>query len=99
MEEVARRRSFYDSVMENPSSKKSYQLIRRSRSKNKSNATCIQVQDTKHFDPVQQRRCFEQYYEDLATPKDMNYDNVFWICLIYDMRTLSLSFTKSLRMF
>ena len=77
MEEVARRRSFYDSVMENPSSKKFYQLIRRSRSKNESNTTCIQVQDTKHFDPVQQRRCFAQYYEDLATPKDMNYDNVF----------------------
>ena len=77
MEEVASRRWFYDSVMENPSSKKFYQLIRRSRSKNESNTTCIQVQDTKHFDPVQQRRCFAQYYEYLATPKDMNYDNVF----------------------
>ena len=77
MEEVSRRRSFYDSVMENPSSDKFYQLIRRSRSKNESNTPCIQVNNTKHFDPNQQRRCFAQYYEDLATPKDMNFDNVF----------------------
>ena len=36
----------------------------------------MQVQDERHFDPAQQRCCFSQYYEELATPKDMNYDNV-----------------------
>ena len=77
MDEVLRKRSFYDSLMENPSSNKFYQLIRRSRSNKESNTTCIQVKDEKHFDPTQQRKCFAQYYEDLATPKDMNYDSVF----------------------
>ena len=77
MQEVSRRRSLYDSLMENPTSKKFYQLIRQSRSSKEPGATCIQVQDERHFDPAQQRSCFSQYYEDLATPKDMNYDNVF----------------------
>ena len=76
MEKVARRRLFYDSLMENPSSKKFYEWIRHRRSKQESDITCIQVQDVKYFDPEQQRRCFAHYYEDLATPKDMNYDYV-----------------------
>ena len=77
MQEVSRRRSLYDSLMENPTSKKFYQLIRQCRSSKEPGATCIQVQDERHFDLAQQRSCFSQYYEDQATPKDMNYDNVF----------------------
>ena len=77
MQEVSHRRSLYDSLMENPTSKRFYQLIRQSRSSREPGVTCIQVQDERHFDPAQQRSCFSQYYEDLATPKDMNYDNVF----------------------
>ena len=31
----------------------------------------------RHFDPEKQRQCFAEYFEDLALPKDHNYDNVF----------------------
>lgn len=63
--------------MQNPSSEMFYKLIRRSQSKTESNSACIQVQDSKCFDPLQQRQFFAHYYEDLATPKDLNYDSVF----------------------
>ena len=76
-EEVTRRKSFFDSLMEISSPKIFYKLIRKSKSNTESNTACIQVQDTKYFDPVQQRKCFSQYYEDLSTSKDLNYDNVF----------------------
>ena len=54
-----------------------YQLISRSRSKTESKATCIQVNGVRHFGPEKQRQCFAKYFEDLALPKDPNYDNVF----------------------
>ena len=63
--------------MENPSSTKFYQLIKRSRTKTESKAACIQVDGVKYFDPEKQRQCFAEYFEDLALPKDQNYDNVF----------------------
>ena len=43
VEEAVKRKSFYESVMENPSSTKFYQLIKRSRTKTESKAACIQV--------------------------------------------------------
>ena len=58
-------------------STKFFQLIKRSRSKTESNSACIQVDGLKHFDPDQQRHYFALYFEDLAVPKDQNYDNVF----------------------
>ena len=36
-----------------------------------------QINDQKYFDPGQQRGCFVNYYEDLAIPKDQNYDSLF----------------------
>ena len=76
-EEALRRKSFYDSLMENPASTKFFQLIKRSRSKTDSNSACIEMDGVKYFDPDQQRHCFVRYFEDLAVPKDQNYDNVF----------------------
>lgn len=75
--EAVKRKSFYDSLMENPTNQKFYQLIKRARSKQESNATCIQENGVRHFDSGQQRRCFAQYFEDLAIPKDQKYDNIF----------------------
>ena len=63
--------------MENPSSEMLYILISRSKSHKQSDTTCIQVNGQKHFDPEQQRVCFANYFEDLAMPKDKNYDSVF----------------------
>ena len=76
IEEVLRRKSFYDFLMKDPSSTKFYQLIK-SRSKTESNAAYIQVDGEKYFDPEEQRQCFAGYFEDLAVPKDQNYDNEF----------------------
>ena len=63
--------------MENPSSTKFYQLNKRSRTKTESKADCIQVDGVKYCYPEKQRQCFAEYFEDLALPKDQNYDNVF----------------------
>ena len=49
---------------------------KRSKSKNESNAACIQVDGVKHFDPDKQQHCFARYFEDLAIPKYQNYDNI-----------------------
>ena len=76
-EELVRRKSFYDNLMENPSSDKFYKLIKNSKSSNEASSTCIQIEERKYFDPDDQRGCFAKYFEDLAMPKDRNYDSVF----------------------
>ena len=53
IEEVLRRESFYDSLMEDPSSAKFYQLIKRSRPKTE--CCLFQVDGAKYFDPEEQR--------------------------------------------
>ena len=63
--------------MENPSSDKFYKLIKNSKSSNEASSTCIQIEERKYFDPDDQRGCFAKYFEDLAMPKDRNYDSVF----------------------
>ncbi|XP_053376405.1 uncharacterized protein LOC128547494 [Mercenaria mercenaria] len=75
--EAVKRKSFYDPLMENPTNQKCYQFIKRSRSKTESGSACIQVKGVKYVDTDQQRQCFAQCFEDLAVPKDQNYDNVF----------------------
>ena len=77
MEETVRCKNYYQSLMENPSSDMFYRLIRQSKSRKESTTTCIMANNQKHFDINDQRRCFAQYYEDLATPKDNNYDNIY----------------------
>ena len=64
-------------LMQNASSEMFYKLIRKYMSKTETNSACIQVQDNKCYDPQKQRQFFAQYYEDLATPKDLNNDSVF----------------------
>ena len=76
-EEAIRRKSLYDVLMENPTSKMFFKLFNRSKSHNKSNSTCIQVNNQKYSDLKQQRLCFSNYFKDLAMPKDKYYDRVF----------------------
>ena len=76
-DELVRRKSLYDNLMQNPSSEIFYKLIKKSKSSKESTSTCIQIEERKYLDPVEQRGCFAKYFEDLAMPKDRNYDNVF----------------------
>ena len=77
VEEAVSRKAFYTSLMENPSSNKFYQLIRKSKSSKEDSSSCIVVDGVRYTDTTSQRKCFAQYYEDLAVPKDNGYDNVF----------------------
>ena len=77
VEEAVSRKAFYTSLMENPSSSKFYQLIRKSKSSKEDSSSCIVVDGVRYTDATSQRKCFAQYYEDLAVPKDNGYDNVF----------------------
>ena len=77
VEETVRRKTFYQTLMENPTSEMFYRQIKKSKSKKESNSTCLLVNNKKHFDPTEQRKCFAEYYEDLAMPKDHDYDNIF----------------------
>ena len=77
IEETVRRKTFYENLMENPTSDMFYKLIKKSRSKRESNTSCLLVNGNRHCDPAMQRKCFAEYYEDLALPKDHDYDNVF----------------------
>lgn len=76
MENAISRNAFYNAVMENPSSEMFHRLIRRSRSSKEADSTCIHMDGVKHYDTDSQRKCFAKYYEDLAVPKDNDYDNV-----------------------
>ncbi len=62
--------------MTNPNSKMFYRLIGRNKSV-KSGTVCISSKGDNYFTPKEQRRCFAAYYEDLAVPKDHDYDNDF----------------------
>ena len=77
VEEAVSRKAFYTSLMENPSSNKFYQLIRKSKSSKEDSSSSIVVDGVRYTDATSQRKCFAQYYEDLAVPKDNGYDNVF----------------------
>ena len=52
-----------------------YRLIRKY--SKEASSFCIVVDGIKHSDAASQRKCFAQYYEDLAVPNDNDYDNVF----------------------
>ena len=65
-----RRKSFYDNLMENPSSDKFYKLIKKSKSSKEASSTYIQIEERKYFDSDEQRGCFAKYFEDLAMPKE-----------------------------
>ena len=45
--------------------------------KNKHNLLVFQIEERKYFDPDDQRGYFAKYSEDLAMPKDKNYDSMF----------------------
>ena len=63
--------------MENPSTNIFYRVIRKSKSGKEDGSSCIVVDGVKYTDEVSQQKCFTQYYEDLAFPKDNDYDNAF----------------------
>ena len=89
VEETVSRKAFYNSLMENPSSTMFYRLIRKSKSPKEESTSCILVDGVTYTDPDSQRKCFAQYYEDLAVPKDNDYDNAFLkLCNIRGEKTL-----------
>ncbi|MES9903493.1 MAG: reverse transcriptase domain-containing protein [Sedimenticola sp.] len=73
-EKCLERKDFYNQIMSNPSSKLFYRLISRNKPKNSATA-CIDYGGESHFNVKEQRGCFASYYEDLAVPKDNDYDN------------------------
>ena len=72
VEEAVSRKAFYNALTE-----MFYRLIRKSQSSKEVSSSCIVVDGVKRLDAASQRKCFAQYYEDLAVPKDNDYDNVF----------------------
>ena len=80
VEEAASRKAFYNALMENPSTEMFYRLIRKSQT-SKERSSCIVVDGVKYSDAASQRKCFLQYYEDLAVPKDNDYDYVVFLKL------------------
>ena len=79
VEETVSRKAFYNSLKENPSSTVFYRLIRKSKSSKEDSTSCIVVDGVTltYTDSDSQRKCFAQFYGDLAVPKDNDYDNVF----------------------
>ena len=77
VDEAVSRKAFYNALMENPSTEMFYRLIRKSQSSKEVSSSCIVMDGVKHSDAASQRKCFAQYYEDLAVPKDNDYENVF----------------------
>ena len=63
------REEFYSELMENPSSKHFYCLIRRNQSDERSSALYLKVDGEDVTEPVDQCRAFGAYFEDLAAPK------------------------------
>ena len=83
MEEAVSRKAFYNSLMENLPINMFYQLIRKSESSKEDGYSCIVVDGVKYTDEVSQQKCFAQFYEDQAVPKDNDYDNAFLkLCII-----------------
>ena len=80
IEETVSRKSFYQTLMENPISEMFYRLIRKSKSRKESNTQCHVVDNLKYYETSEQRKCFAYYYEDLAIPKDNGYDVFLKLC-------------------
>ena len=62
--------------MENPTTDKFYQLIRRNKGISPVTSS-LNSNGESVFCPDKQRDLFAQYYEDLAVPKDKDYDNSY----------------------
>ena len=63
------REAFYSELMENPSSKHFYRLIRRNQSDVGKSSVSLKVDGEDVTDPAHQCRAFGAYFEDLAAPK------------------------------
>ena len=63
--------------MQNPSTEKFYQLIRKNRGSNGQKTSSIIVDGKEIFSPEKQRKAFADYYEDLSVPKDNGYDSAY----------------------
>ena len=71
------RRNFYWELMQNPTTEKFYQLIRRNNG-NKGQCTgSLIVNGEEIFSATEQRLAFAKYYEDLSIPKDQGYDSAY----------------------
>ena len=71
------RKHFYNELMQNPSTEKFYQLIRKNRGSNGQKTSSIIVDGKEIFSPEKQRKAFADYYEDLSVPKDNGYDSAY----------------------
>ena len=69
------RKSFYDALMDNPTTDKFYQLNRRNRGGKGSSTSSLMVNDEEISSPQQQRKVFAKYFEDLSVPTDERYDS------------------------
>ncbi|MES9879579.1 MAG: reverse transcriptase family protein [Sedimenticola sp.] len=77
LEQSSERKQFYEKLMNNPTSKMFYQLIRRNKGGNCSNTQCIMNGQNEIFDISEQRHYFAKYYEDLAIPKQDHFEDEF----------------------
>ena len=73
------RKRFYNNLMETPDSSFFFKLIKRNRGENVNRHIATILTDERETDdPLQQRRAFARFYEDLAVPRDNDtFDNEF----------------------
>ena len=76
-EKFSDRQNFYTDLMNNPSTDKFYQLIRKNSGNKGQNVECLIVNGKEMSSADEQRLAFARYYEDLSIPKDDGYDSAY----------------------
>ena len=76
-EKIIDRRNFYGELMQNPTTEKFYQLIRRNNGNKGQRTGSLIVNGEEIFSATEQRLAFSKYYEDLSIPKDHGYDSAY----------------------
>ena len=71
------RRNFYGELMQNPTTEKFYQLIRRNNGNKGQRTGSIIVNGKEIYSATEQRLAFAKYYEDLSIPKDHGCDSAY----------------------
>ncbi|MES9881858.1 MAG: reverse transcriptase family protein [Sedimenticola sp.] len=66
------RDDFYNEIMEHPTDKHFYKLIRRSQSSTHKPSPCLVINGVESTDLPEQRIAFANYFEDLAAPKQLD---------------------------
>ena len=71
------RKTFYETLMSEPSTEMFYKLLRRNKGGSGQQTSMLVVNGKEISAPEQQRKVFANYYEDLSVPKDKHYDSAF----------------------